>query len=408
MVTIKVNFFVRSSRADKKNRCPILCRLTKGQERLEFYTGLKCLANAWNGSKAEVLKRKDDEATYKNNQLRFIKSKLQTLVLEYQVKEEVLSLEKLKSIYNGDQQKEYGVLDTIDAYIESLSSKVDKGTSPRTVQKYVGIRKHLEHFINSRYDRKDYLLSDLKVSFLLEFQTFLTAVKNHNPNTVNKITQRIQTLVRFAMQYDWLQRYPFAGFKPLKYKKQIVFLSHDELHLLQDYNFKQKRLQDVKDAFIFCCYTGLAYNEFSRLRREHLQLYKGRWWLSMVRQKTGEPYEVPLLEVVMCFIREYNNSHDISELPMNAKLMHCLSNQKMNSYLKEIADIVGIEKNLSMHLARKTFASTVLLYNGVSMDVTSRMLCHSSITITEEHYGALVKDKLMEEMDKVDSKLKGE
>jgi site-specific recombinase XerD len=246
----------------------------------------------------------------------------------------------------------------------------------------------------------------LKTLFLRRFQSYLTTVKGLNPLTVNKITGRVQTVIRYSLENEWIDKFPFYGFKNIKYKKKIIFLSQEDLDKLREYQFAQERLQQVCDGFIFCCYTGLAYAEFKALRSKHLELYKDKWWISMVREKTQESYYVPLLDQAIELILKYSKVENISSLTPEKVLIPCLSNQKMNSYLKEIGDIVGISNVLKTHLARKTFASTVLLSNGVPMHVTSRLLNHSSVTVTEGYYGVLVRDKLLEEIEKVENELK--
>jgi integrase/recombinase XerD len=140
--------------------------------------------------------------------------------------------------------------------------------------------------------------------------------------------------------------------------------------------------------FIFCCYTGLAYNEMSELKTSHIITgFDGNDWIQMKRKKTNHQISIPLLPMSKLIIDKYFESNKLEVLPK-------ISNQKFNSYLKEIADIVGISKNLTHHLARRTFATTVLLYNDVPMEIVSELLGHSKMSITQEHYGKVVQKKV--------------
>lgn len=179
----------------------------------------------------------------------------------------------------------------------------------------------------------------------------------------------------------------------------MIFLSTEELKLLEEHYFTQPRLQLVKDLFIFCCYTGLAYHEMSSLQKEHIiKGFDGNEWIQMKRHKTNKMISVPLLPKAKAILEKYDevSNHALPKF----------SNQKINSYLKEIAGIVGINKPISHHMARKTFASTVLLYNDVPMEIVSDLLGHSSIKITQEYYGKIVQKRVSEEMNRISKMLK--
>ena len=177
-------------------------------------------------------------------------------------------------------------------------------------------------------------------------------------------------------------------------KKEIVFLSTDELKILELHSFSQPRLKFVKNLFVFCCYTGLAYNELFKLEKKHiLKGFDGNFWINMTRDKTAKPISVPLLPKAEEIIKIYI-SHEQKVFPK-------ISNQKYNSYLKEIAAIVGIDKRMTTHMARRTFASTVLLYNNVPMEIVSELLGHSSLKITQDSYGKVVQRKVSMEMKRL-------
>ena len=172
--------------------------------------------------------------------------------------------------------------------------------------------------------------------------------------------------------------------------------------MLEDYQFETVRLEKVRDCFIFCCYTGLPYTEMASLRASHIvKGFDGKDWIKIIRKKTGKPMMIPLLPKALQILEGYN----IREKNANDLLLPVISNQRFNSYLKEIAEIVGIKKKLSHHVARKTFASTVLLYNDVPMEIVSELLGHSSMAITQKHYGRVVKKKVSDHVNKLAKKL---
>ena len=203
----------------------------------------------------------------------------------------------------------------------------------------------------------------------------------------------------FAISQNYLAKDPFILYKAKREKKEVIFLDNIELQKLENHYFEIKRVQQIKDLFIFCCYTGLGFTEMINLKTSDIiKGFDGELWLDIRRNKTQKSYRVPLLQQAKNILELYRNDSREAVFPR-------LSNPKFNAYLKEVAAVVGIEKNLTHHIARKTFASTVLLYNDVPMEIVSELLGHSNMTITQESYGKVVQKKVSEEMKKLKKKL---
>jgi integrase/recombinase XerD len=183
-------------------------------------------------------------------------------------------------------------------------------------------------------------------------------------------------------------------FKSKRVNKEVVFLSPEELSELEKHDFTQPRLKFVKDLFVFCCYTGLPYNELMNLKKRHIvKGFDGNLWIKIKRDKTSKELSIPILPKAESILNVYQNEDEM--------VFPRISNQNYNSYLKEIGGIVGIEKNLTTHMARKTFASTVLLYNDVPMEIVSELLGHSNMKVTQESYGKVVQKKISLEMERL-------
>jgi site-specific recombinase XerD len=196
---------------------------------------------------------------------------------------------------------------------------------------------------------------------------------------------------------EYLVKDPFILHKARKPKKEVIYLTESELKTLENYKFSQVRLQLVKDLFVFCCYTGLAFQEMTNLESKHIiKGFDGNLWIEMIRQKTDKKISIPLLPKAKELLSEYGE-----DITKEFKRFPLISNQKFNSYLKEISAILGIEKNLTHHIARKTFATTVLLLNGVPMEVVSELLGHSNMNITQAHYGKVVQKKVSHELKRL-------
>lgn len=240
-------------------------------------------------------------------------------------------------------------------------------------------------------------MKDLKLQFLYDFEYYLKTEKKFMPNTVYKTTQRLRRVVRVSIGAEYLVKDPFILHKASKPKKQVIYLSEPELKALEKHEFSQERLQHVKDMFVFCCYTGLGYQEMSSLEAKHIiKGFDGNLWVEMVRQKTDKKVSIPLLPKALELMEKYAEG-----TPKEFKRFPPISNQKFNSYLKEISAILGIEKNLTHHIARKTFATTVLLFNNVPMEIVSELLGHSNMNITQAHYGKVVQKKVSDAIHKL-------
>ena len=175
-------------------------------------------------------------------------------------------------------------------------------------------------------------------------------------------------------------------YKAKHVKKEITYLTPEELDKFESHQFVQPRLQLVQDLFVFSCYTGLPYNELIRLEHKHIiKGFDGNLWIKIRREKTSKSLSIPLLPKALELLKKHSKEGYVYPR---------ISNQRYNSYLKEMAVIVGIEKKLTTHMARRTFATTVLLYNEISMEVVSELLGHSSIKVTQDSYGKIIQNKV--------------
>ena len=205
-----------------------------------------------------------------------------------------------------------------------------------------------------------------------------------------------------SVDLDWIPSNPFGKFKcSYKDPKRIV-LTQSEIDSLINTEFKHPRLAEIRDVFVFCCYTGFAYSEVHRFRSQDLVLgMDGEYWLTIHRTKTGERESVPLLPVAMEIVKRYENH------PRRIKsnqLLPVKANQVYNAYLKEVAVLCGINKHLTTHIARHTFATTITLTNGVPIETVSKMLGHSKISTTQI-YAKVLDNKVSSDMQDLKDKL---
>jgi integrase len=390
-------FVISANKTNQKGLCPLNCRITLNKERKQFTTGLFVNPLLWD-NKLQKVKTQDQKLI--NAQIKQIKSKIDRIVLVIQLQGEDCTLD---NIYNKYIDKEIKKKEYVLAYYKLHLAKIKKliglEIKDNTYNKFVYVGNHLEAFLKWKHKKTDYPLEELSLQFLDDFEYYLRTEKKQEQITINKTIQRLRTPIKQAISEGYLDRDPFILHKSKTVRKTVIFLTTEELQTLEESVLQQKRLHMIKDLFIFCCYTGLAYNEMSNLEKQHLQIgFDGVQWIKMKREKTQRLISIPLLpkaqEIIDKYVTEKNH------------IFPPISNQKFNSYLKEIADITGIEKCLTHHIARKTFASTVLLYNDVPMEIVSELLGHSNMTITQESYGKIVQKKISEAMKNLTDKLK--
>ncbi len=397
---LSILFLLQKVKINKQGKCPIKCRITFHQDRKEFSTGLFVNPKQWD-SRLQKAKPPNEENSFINTQLGLIKNEINQAFLFLQVNEENFDVGDIYLQYKGDVSiRTKTILELFKEHNDRLEKLVGKEYSIATLWKFKQARDLVKGFIKYSFTKLDYQFKDLDSKFVQDYEFYLKTEKSLALATVNKMIQRFRKVVKIAISQGIIDRDPFVGYKVKRVKKEIVYLTTEELKKIEMYQFKAERLQTVADMFIFCCYTGLAYNEMTNLEKSHIvKGFDGNEWINMKRLKTQQTLSIPLLTKSKFIIEKYNNAHEVKVLPS-------FSNQKFNAYLKEIADIVGIEKRLTHHLARRTFATTVLLFNDVPIEIVSELLGHSKITITQEHYAKVVNKKVSEQMNKLNSKLK--
>ncbi len=390
--TMSILFVIKLNKQNQKGLCPLNVRLTYHKERKEFSSGLFVNPSSWNAKK-QLVTPIVSNADFLNNCLIQISQRLNNCFLSLQLNSLDFKVNDIFDKYAGKViQKEDNVVNYFRRFLVKKSHLVNKDIKEATWKKFEYVCNDLEVFIKSKFKKNDFPLNKLNPQFLVEFEYYLKTAKNQKQVTINKVIQRFRKPVMVAVAEGYLDKDPFAQHKPGRVLKEVVFLSTEELAKLEKHRFTQPRLQLVKDLFVFCCYTGLAYHEMSNLKKEHIiKGFDGNFWIKMKREKTSRMISVPLLPTAKVLLDKYNNDGEDYAFPK-------FSNQKINSYLKEIAGIVGINKPMTHHMARKTFASTVLLYNDVPMEIVSELLGHSNMKITQEYYGKVVQKRVSEEI----------
>lgn len=395
---ITILFVISANKTNQKGLCPLNCRITFNRERKQFTTGFFVNPLNWQNKLQKIIEL-DNNSKLINSKIDEIRNKINKISLVFELQTEYYSLDDIYNKYIGKEiKKKEGILSYYKQYLSKIKKLVGLQLKESTYNKFVYVGNHLEVFLKWKFKKTDYPLEELNLQFLDDFEYYLRTEKKQAQITINKTIQRFRTPIKQAISESYLDRDPFMMHQTKKVRKEVVFLTTDELKTFEEVMLQQKRLKLIQDLFIFCCYTGLAYNEMANLESKHIIIgFDGMNWIQMKREKTQREISIPILPKAQTVIGKYSNDKNL--------LFPSISNQKFNSYLKEIAAIIGIEKPLTHHIARKTFASTVLLYNDVPMEIVSELLGHSNIVVTQESYGKIVQKKVSEEMKKLKIKI---
>lgn len=395
---ITILFIINTARTNQRGLCPLNCRITLNKERKQFNPGLLVNPVYWE-SKLQKVNAQEANHKYINAQLERIQVKIYNIALVFQLQGIKLKLDNIFSEYKGIPiKKEEHILSCYRKYVSRIQKLVGIEIKQNTYEKFVYVGNHLEAFVKWKFKKSDFNLKELSLRFLDDFDYYLKTEKGIKQITINKIIQRLRTPIKQAISEGYLDRDPFILYKSKKVHKEVIFLTTEELKIIEESVFTSQRLAIIQDLFIFCCYTGLAYHEMAHLKTKNIQLgFDNMYWIQMKREKTQRQIAIPILPKAQRIIDKY--------LQEEQALFPSVSNQKFNAYLKEIATIAKIEKRITHHTARKTFASTVLLYNDVPMEIVSELLGHSNMTITQESYGKIVQKKVSEAIKILNARL---
>lgn len=401
--TFGVIFYLRKYKATNDGKAPIYARITVNSSRTDLSVKASVSPANWHESKGmpkgaskEVAKLSQFLERYRGG----IVESYQELLLE----KKTITAELVKRRFVGDDRNDQTLCALMDYHRVHEGTILEEGT----MKNYITTEKYVKEFLKVHLKTTDMFLSELNYQFITLFENYLRKRKPEkgqrplSTNGVMKHIERFCKLLNLAVRLEWLVRNPFQAYK-LKFQKvERQYLTGIELKTIEGKKFSVPRLEVVQDLFIFSCYTGLSYIDVFNLKKDYLvERGPDEYWLLTRRQKSDEPVKIPLLQKPLAIIRKYR---DHPQVLAEGKLLPALTNQKLNSYLKEIADICGITKPLTFHIARHTFATTVTLTNGVPIETVSKLLGHTQLRTTQV-YAKVVESKLGDDMAQLSRRL---
>lgn len=400
-MTFKILFYIMKTRVSKNGEAPVLLRVTVNGLRASTTTSLKVNPDLWHNPAGKSLgtDRKNEEL---NNTLDVIKVKVMKIYREMELDGEKVTAQKIIDKYLGkDEKPKITLLTIFKEHNERCAMLAGKDMSPATVERYETCYRHTQEFIRSAFGKEDILLEDVNHKFIADYEFFLKTERNCCHNTATKYLKNFKKIIRIALANEWIKKDPFANIKFHLDEVEPDFLEDHEIHKIIEKPIVIERLAIVRDTFIFCCFTGLAFSDVKGLKQEHIATdNNGALWIRKRRQKTNNMCNIPLLDIPKQILERYKEHPTCIK---NGTLLPVPCNQKMNAYLKEIADICGINKELRTHTGRHSYATSVCLANGVSMENVAKMLGHSDTKMTR-HYARVLDKSIMHDMTSVNAK----
>ena len=380
---LSILFWLCKQRKDDSGKAPIYARLTIDGIRTQFSLGKKVLPSQFM-QQSGLVKGSSEDAKTLNNYLTLVKGKIQQHYNILITQHEIVTPEMVRNAFSGKTGNVKTLIQAFTWHNDQFEQKVKAGhRAPGTLVKFKATLDKVKAFLKHEYHLSDIPVTNIKHSFAEDFEHFLTITEKLQLNTTMKHIQNTKKIIWLCVQKDWLSKNPINEFKCSYTHPDRERLMQDELDLLINKSLPIKRLQEVRDVYVAMCYTGYAYKDAAMLSNDHIQIMiDGQRWFIKNRIKTECKENVPIFPIV--------------------EPIH--SNQRFNSYLKELADVCGIKKNLTTHTARHTFATTVTLSNGVPIETVSALLGHNSIRTTQI-YAKIVAQKVSDDMGMLKLKL---
>jgi site-specific recombinase XerD len=391
-------FYLKKPKGSTSGPRPIYMRITVDGKVTELSIQRVCSPAFWS--------IKTYRAIGKQEEIRALNAYLDTLQAKvFEAKHQLIqcgnpvTAAKVKNLVLGreidSETRPRMIMEIFKHHNEQMAALVGSEFAAGTMERYHTSLKHTRSFLEWKFSASDLDIRKLDFEFITDYEFWLKSVRHCDHNTTMKYLSNFRKIVNRCIRNGWILRDPFMGFNMAKREVERVALTDEELQEMSTKKLSTVRLAQVRDIFVFCCFTGLAYADIHKLRRSEISTgIDGEKWIFTTRKKTEGASHIPILPAAREIIERYA---DHPQVLIKGMVLPVLSNQRMNACLKEIADICGIQKDLTFHIARHTFATTVTLSNGVPIETVSKMLGHRNLKTTQ-HYAKILDRKISQDM----------
>ena len=393
METYNVLFYAKKVKNNPK-ASTIYLRITVSGKRTEISTGQTINTSQW-GIKSGKVTGNTPNAKQLNALLEGIRSKIFECYTALFNTGKEITCESLRNKYLKIEERKVTLIETFKDHNSKMKELIGKEFSKGTWERYETSLRHTQSFLKWKFNLSDINVCDVNHAFVADYEFYLRTVRNCSNNSAVKYIKNFQKIINICLNNEWMSKNPFIGYKSKIEKVDVRFLTPQQLKDIQSKNFISERLSIVRDIFVFCCYTGLAYVDVKNLTKQKISVgIDGGLWIKTKRAKTKIEASIPLLSEAHEILTKYENHQKC--LNENT-VLPVLSNQKMNEYLKEIGALCEIDFDITFHTARHTFATTITLNNGVPLETVSKMLGHTNIRMTQ-HYAKIQDKKIGEDI----------
>ncbi len=399
--TITNLFYIKRAKPNSKGLVPIFQRITVDGQRIERSTTKHVDPSTWS-TEATKMKGKTEEARLINSHLDKLKSEVSEAEKDLCIHRLPVNYSNMRKKLIGEDENQRMLIPIFKEHNNRMQALVPSEYAQGTVDRYETSLSHTKEFLKWKFGTTDIDIAEIDYAFICDYDFYLRSEKGCANNTTVKYIKNFQKIINICLDNEWMEKNPFKKYT-VKLKEVLRdYLTEEELQTIYSKKFLTPRLTLVRDIFVFSCFTGLAYIDVKQLTYSKISLgIDGSRWIFTQREKTENPSHIPLLPIAEDILEKYA-SHPKC---LNEEcVLPVLSNQRMNSYLKEIADVCQINKDLTFHVARHTFATTVTLTNGVPLESVGKMLGHKSIKSTQ-HYAKILDKKVSDDMQILKDKL---
>ncbi len=389
--TFALSFYIKRKKLMKNGEAPIFARITVNGVRSEFSVKRSIESTEWDTGKGRSSK-KTKKASSLNEYLDEVWTRIQEIRKELEHENQEVTAISIAERYLGKQLRKKKVLELYQEHNDRLKERIGKDVAKGTWDRHTTSKKHFQEFLKQEYQCSDMDSYMITKKTLDAYYHYLITARDCGTNTAIKYLMNLSKILNIAVEEGHMDRNPYTQLNLRKAEVDKGFLTDQELERIRTKEFSSGRLGEVRDAFVFCCLTGLAFIDVKTLQRQHIVNNQDQEWIIKPRHKTNVNSRIPLLPAARKILEKYTGIAQTTGYLLPVK-----SNQKMNEYLKEIATLSGVDKDLTTHVARHTFATTVTLLNDVSIESVSKMLGHTNLAMTQK-YARILDQKVKGEM----------
>ena len=395
---LKVHYYLRHKEVKSDGTAPIMGRITIGKSMVQFSAKCSVQVSLWDTKSARAT-GKSKAATGLNRELDKISLSIHSCYKELLAKKEEISAEEVKNAFQGIASEQETLIGYYNRYNHQLSARIGINITLESYKRYGVSFNHLRCFLRTKYNLSDISFQALDYSFVEAFDFYLRVQLKFKPNTIVGIIGHLKIIIKRAINEGIITRDPFAGFSLVGEPLQPKSLTKQELHKIMTTPLDSPNRYLVRDMFLFSVFTGISFSDIRNLTYSNLiQAEDGVWWIHSKRKKTGTEFHVPLLELPLQIIEKYRG------LNKDRRMFVMLSCSKTNGNLKKIAQMCGIKRNITYHMARHSYASLITLSRGVPMETVSRMLGHRDLRATRI-YAQVSNEKINTDMRRLEKRI---